>query len=186
MDIRIKERRESKQLKLEENIIVKAYQPDRKLDTKWLDESKKKIIRSTRIPKKMKRPHQSASQDQATDGATPLAIVEGLSAGAGTGEDRGGTAKQGALPPVREQSLGLCTVQMIRLSEDPPPPKPQKVEQLWRVTPATEAAVRDLMVGEDVTKQHCKDCGFRRMKKRVKIHCMQHFCKYLCESMLIK
>ena len=54
------------------------------------------------------------------------------------------------------------------------------------MTPATEAAVRDLMVGEDVTQQQCKDCGFRRTKKRVKIHCMQHFCKYLCECMLIK
>ena len=60
--------------------------------------------------------------------------------------------------------MEMYTVQMIRLSENPPPPKPQKVEQLWWVTPATEAAVRNLMVGEDVTQQQCKDCGFREQK----------------------
>ena len=75
---------------------------------------------------------------------------------------------------------------MIRLAYDPTPPKPQKAEQLWWVTPETEAAVRNLMEGEDVTQQQCTDCGFRGTKKRVKIHCMQHYCKYLCECMLIK
>ena len=46
--------------------------------------------------------------------------------------------------------------------------------------------VRNLMEGDDVTQQRCTDCGFRGTKKRVKIHCMQHHCKYLCECMLIK
>ena len=37
-----------------------------------------------------------------------------------------------------------------------------------------------------MTQQKCMYCGFRGTKKRVKIHCMQHYCKYLCECMLIK
>ena len=53
-------------------------------------------------------------------------------------------------------------------------------------TPATEVAVKELMIGEDVTKQQCADCGFRDTKKRVRIHCLQHFCKYLCQCELIK
>ena len=67
-----------------------------------------------------------------------------------------------------------------------PPPKPQKVEQLWWVTPETEVAVTNLMESDDVTQQKCTDCGFRGTKKRVKMHCMQHYCKYLCECMLIE
>ena len=58
--------------------------------------------------------------------------------------------------------------------------------QLWWVTPATEVAVKELMTGEDVTQQQCVECGFRGTKKRVRIHCLQHFCKYLCQCQLIK
>ena len=42
------------------------------------------------------------------------------------------------------------------------------------------------MVGEDVTQQQCSECGFKGTKKRVKIHCIQHYCKYLCEYQLKK
>ena len=54
------------------------------------------------------------------------------------------------------------------------------------MTAVIEAAVQNLMVEEDVTQQQCKDCGFQGTEKRVKIHCMQHFCKYLRECKLIK
>ena len=87
---------------------------------------------------------------------------------------------------VRKQSMGLCTVQMIHLIDNPPLPRVNKVEQLWPVTPETEEKVKDLMEGDDVTQQRCTDCGFKGTKKRVKIHCMQHHCKYLCECMLLK
>ena len=42
------------------------------------------------------------------------------------------------------------------------------------------------MIGEDVTSQQCADCEFRGTKKRVRIHCLQHFCKHVCQCGLIK
>ena len=106
--------------------------------------------------------------------------MEGLSTGADTGE-QGGTSN-----PVREQSMGMCTVQMIRLADDRPSTRPSKAEQWWWVTPETEDKVWDLMEGEDVTHQRCTDCGFKGTRKRVKIHRMQHYCKYMCQCMLLK
>ena len=37
-----------------------------------------------------------------------------------------------------------------------------------------------------MTQQRCTDCSFRGTKKRVKIRCMQHYCKCMCECMLLK
>ena len=87
---------------------------------------------------------------------------------------------------MKEQSIGLCTVQLIRVPEETPQPRPKKVGQLWWVASATEVAIQNLKVGEDVTRQQCSEYGFRGTKTRVKIHCIQHFCKYLCECQLIK
>ena len=42
------------------------------------------------------------------------------------------------------------------------------------------------MEGYDITHQRCTDCGFKGTKKRVKIHCMHHYGKYMCECMLLK
>ena len=55
-----------------------------------------------------------------------------------------------------------------------------------QVTPETETKVKDLMEGDDVTQQWCTDCCFKGTKKRVKIRCMQHYCKYMCECMLVQ
>ena len=106
--------------------------------------------------------------------------MEGLSTGADTGEP-GDTSN-----PVREQTMGACTVQMICLVDDHPSPRPNRVEQWWWVTPETEDKVKNLMEGEDITHQRCTDCGFKGTRKRVKIHCMQHYCKYMCQCMLLK
>ena len=95
---------------VEENIIEKADQLYKKLDTKWLKDSKTNINKLTPISMKKMSQHQLASQGQVTEGATPLGIVEWLSAGAGTGKQGDGTDEQGAVPPVREQSMRLCTV----------------------------------------------------------------------------
>ena len=54
------------------------------------------------------------------------------------------------------------------------------------MTPETESKVKDLMEGYDITHQRCTDCGFKGTKKRVKIHCMHHYGKYMCECMLLK
>ena len=87
-------------------------------------------------------------QGHVTEGATSL---EGLSAGADTGEQRG-NANQ-----IREQSMGMCTVKMIRLADDRPFPRPNKVKRWWWVTPETECKVKDLMEGDDITHQRCTD-----------------------------
>ena len=82
--------------------------------------------------------------------------------------------------------MGRCTIQLVGVPEEESPKEVDPVGQLWWVTPATKVAVRELMTGEDVTQQQCADCRFRGTKKRVRIHCLQHFCKYLCQCQLIK
>ena len=77
-------------------------------------------IKPARIPKK-EMPTQS-QQGHATEGATPF---QGLSAGADTREQKGNAKRD----QIREQSMGMCTVQMIRLADDRPSPRPNKVEQ---------------------------------------------------------
>ena len=52
------------------------------MDTKWLKDSKTNINKLTPISMKKMSQHQLASQGQVTEGATPLGIVEWLSAGA--------------------------------------------------------------------------------------------------------
>lgn len=141
-------------------------------NTQLKDQKKNSVInyeQVPRIPKKEIRQCTQVEQGQATGGATPK---EGLPTGAGTGE-------QESCPPVREQQMGRCTIQLIRMSEESPR-EADRVGQLWWFTPATEVAIRDLMLGEDVTQQQCRECGFRGMKMRVRIH----FCKYLCECTL--
>ena len=160
--------RDSKPAVLEEKLIVKEEA------TKKIEDNKKINIQEARIPRK-----EMSQQGYATEDATPL---EGLSAGGGTGEKESAVIRE----QVREQSMGLCTVQMIRLVDNPPPPRASKVEQLWWVTPETEEKVKDLFEGDDITQQWCVDCGFKGTRKKVMIHCMQHHCKYLCECMLIK
>ena len=161
--------KDSKPIMLEEKLLVK--------DNIKKAEVNKKVDNNTKavhIPLK-----EMPQRGHATEDAT---LLEGLSAGAGTGEQGSNSARE----EVREQSTGLCTVQMIRLVDNPPPPQANKVEQLWWVTPETEIKLKDLMEGDDVTQQRCTDCGFRGTKKRVKIHCMQHYCKYMCKCMLLK
>ena len=58
-----------------------------------------------------------------------------------------------------------CTIQLVRVPKDDQPREINSIGQLWWVTPATEVAVKELMIGEDVTKQQCADCGFRGTKK---------------------
>ena len=79
---------------------------------KKADNGKRNSIstKPARIPKK-EMPRQT-QQGHATGGATPL---EGLSTGADTGE-------QGNTNQITEQSMGMCTVQMIRLADDRPSP----------------------------------------------------------------
>ena len=156
--------------------IVKKTDGNKKV-IKKTDNGKKNSIstKPARIPKK-EMPRQP-QQGPATGGATPL---EGLSTGADTGEQEGNTNQ------IREQSMGMCTIQMIRLADDRLSPRPNKVEQWWWVTPETESKVKDLMEGEDIIHQRCTDCGFKGTKKCVKIHCMQHYCKYMCQCLLFK
>ena len=159
--------RDSKPAVLEEKLIVKEEA------TKKIKDNKKINIQAARISRK-----EMSQQGHATEDGTPR---EGLSAGAGPGEKESAVIRE----EVREQSMGLCTVQMIRLVDNPSP-RASKVEQLWWVTPETEEKVKDLIEGDDITQQWCIDCGFKGTRKRVKIHCMQHHCKYLCECVLIK
>ena len=119
-------------------------------------------VRPARIPIKEISQATSTSQDHATGGVTHNG---GLATGAGEREN---------VPPVREQRMGRCTIQLVRVAEDKKPNAVDPVEQLWWVTPATEVAVKELRIGEDVTKQQSADCGFRDTKMRVRIHCLQH------------
>ena len=146
-----------------------------------IDKKESLTVKPARIAMKEIKQVETTPQDRATGGATPS---EGLPTGAGTG----GEGEEN-VPPIREQRMGRCTIQMIRVPEgeqQPPRDNIDPVDQLWWVTPATEAAVRSLITGEDVTQQKCADCGFRGTRKRVRIHCLQHFCKYLCQCQLIK
>ena len=116
------------------------------------------------------------AQGQTTGDATP---GEGPSTGVGTGQPRD-------IPATREQRMGGCTIQLVRVPRDEPARELDPKERLWWVTPATEVTAKQLMTGEDVTSQQCADCGFRGTKKRVRIHCLQHFCKYACQCGLLK
>ena len=136
----------------------------------------KPATNNKRVPMKEMSNAVPAPQDHATGGAT---LNEGLSTGAGTGG-------QENVPPVREQQMGRCTIQLVRVPADEPVQQRDPVERLWWVEPATDLAVRELMKGPDVTNQWCADCGFRGTKKRVRIHSLQHFCKYACECGFIK
>ena len=82
--------------------------------------------------------------------------------------------------------MGGCTIQLIRVPAAEPANDSNTKDRLWWVTPATEVAVKHLMVGDDVTSQQCADCGFRGTKKRVRVHSLQHFCKYACQCGLLK
>ena len=165
--------KDSKSAVLEEKVLIKEEATKEEKKAHKIKDTGIKI-RTARIPRK-----EIAQQDHATEDATPL---EGLLAGAGTGEKRNAVVEE----EVREQSMGRCTVQMIRLVDNPPPPRTHKVEQLWWVTPETEEKVQNLIEGDDITQQWCAECGFKGTRKRVRIHCMQHHCKYVCECMLIK
>ena len=124
----------------------------------------------------MKEMRQDNSQGHTTGGATPS---EGPPTGVGTGKNR-------EVQPVRKQKMGRCTIQLVRVPEKEQSPVMDPTERLWWVTPATEVVVKELMIGEDVTSQQCADYGFRGTEKRVRIHCLQHFCKYVCQCGLIK
>ena len=91
-----------------------------------------------------------------------------------------------AVPLIRNQQMGLCSIQMIRLVDETVPPVVERPGQLYWTTPETDQAIRNLMEGPDVTRQRCSKCGFRGTKKRVPIHCIQHFCKHFCECKLMK
>ena len=82
--------------------------------------------------------------------------------------------------------MGSCTIQLVRVPRDEPAKDLDPKDRLWWVTPATEVTAKQLMTGEDVTSQQCADCGLRGTKKRVRIHCLQHFCKYTCQCGLLK
>ena len=132
------------------------------------------ISRATRIP--MKEVSRDIVQGQATGGATPS---EGTPTGAGTGQRQ-------KVAEIRQQKMGGCTIQLVRVPATEPDSDLDDKDKLWWVTPATEVAVKHLMVGEDVTSQQCADCGFRGTKKRVRVHSLQHFCKYACQCGLLK
>ena len=127
-----------------------------------------------RIP--MKEMREDNAQGRTTGDATP---GKGPSTGVGTGQ-------QQEIPTVREQRMGSCTIQLVRVPRDEPANNIDPKDRLWWVTPATEVTVKQLMIGEDVTSQQCADCGFRGTKKRVRVHCLQHFCKYACQCGLLK
>ena len=136
------------------------------------DTEKPSATKPTRIP--IKDMSLESSQGHTTGGATP---GEGPPTGVGTG-------KNIEAPPVREQKMGSCTIQLVRVPEKEQSKVIEPTERLWWVTPATEVAIKDLIIGEDVTSQQCADYGFRGTKKRVRIHCLQHFCKYVCQCEL--
>ena len=125
----------------------------------------------------------TSGQDLATGDAT---LLEGLSTGAETGPVDKSVEREKAVPPIRTQQMGRCSVQMIRLINEPTPPAIEKPGQLFWTTPETDEAIKDLMEGPDVTRQRCSECGFRGTKKRVRIHCTQHFCRHFCECGLMK
>ena len=82
--------------------------------------------------------------------------------------------------------MGLCSVQMVRLAEEDERPTKEKPGQLSWVTVETERAIRKMIAGPDVTRQWCSECGFQGTRKRVRIHCAQHFCKHFCECTFMK
>ena len=112
--------------------------------------------------------------------------MEGLPTGAGTGPAKGIQRQTVVVPPERTQRMGLCSIQKIRVPAEADQPVKEKPGQLWWVAPATEWAIKDMMEGPDVTRQRCSECSFQGTKKRVRIHCIQHFCKYFCDCQLMK
>ena len=141
------------------------------------------VQRNGLIAKKELSATHVSGQDLATGDATPL---EGLSTGAETGPVDSSIEKKRAVPPIRTQQMGRCSVQMIRLIDEPTPPVIEKPGQLFWTTPETDEAIKDLKKGPDVTKQRCSECGFRGTKKRVCIHGTQHFCRHFCECRFTK
>ena len=141
------------------------------------------VQRNGLIAKKELSATHLGGQHLATGDATPL---EGLSTGAETGPVDSSIEKERAVPPIRNQQMGRCSVQRIRLIDEPTPPVIEKPGQLFWTTPETDQAVKDLMEEPDVTRQRCSECGFRGTKKRVHIHCTQHFCRHFCECGLMK
>ena len=68
------------------------------------------------------------------------------------------------IPPVRTQQMGLCSVQMVRLIDEPTPLVIKKPGQLFWTTPETDEAIKGLMEGPDVTKQSAVNAGSEEPK----------------------
>ena len=145
-----------------------------------------KLDKSGRIAKKEITTAQVDGQDPVTGGATPLETVEGLPTGAGTGRVDNTQGQPKEITRIRTQQMGLCSVQMVRLAEEDERPTKEKPGQLSWVTVETERAIRKMIAGPDVTRQWCSECGFQGTRKRVRIHCAQHFCKHFCECTFMK
>ena len=110
-----------------------------------------KVTKSGLIAKKDIVTAQADGQDPVTGCATPLETVEGLLTGAGTGRVDSTRGQLRDIPPIRTQQMGLCSVQMVRLADESEQPTREKPGQLSWVTPETEWAIKELIVGPDVT-----------------------------------
>lgn len=62
----------------------------------------------------------------------------GMPTGAGAGYQRDNKNDEVAIPLIREQQMRLCTVQLVRVLEEPRPPATEKTKKLWWVYLATE------------------------------------------------
>ena len=161
-------------------MVELTTQPDQIIDPatvnikKQTDKDSVKIVRPNRVSKKKVCQCQLERQGPETGGATSLKKVDGLPTGAGVGYQVDNWKDEAINPPTREPQMGLCTVQLVRVPEAPIQPEIERVGQLWWVAPATERAIKETLIGPDVTQQRCSECGFRSTKKRVRIHCIQH------------
>ena len=123
-------------------------------------------------------------QDLATGDSTPPFQVEGRPTGAGTGYQGCHSARPNVSPPsVVGEFIEECAVRLVRLAD----PEEEEMDgtgpltQLSWITPETARAITDLIRGPTPDKCYCRDCYFRGTRKRVRIHCAQHFLRYYCE-----
>ena len=97
--------------------------PVQKMELKLKDNKTLTVNKPARIP--MKEMHEDNAQGQTTGDATP-------SGGGPSTED--GTGQQKETPPVREQRMGSCTIQLVRVPGEKPANIIDPKDRLWWVT----------------------------------------------------
>ena len=73
-----------------------------------------------------------------------------------------------------------CFVRLVRVPEESADGGTATVERTHWITEATRQAIKELIAGEGPLDCHCQRCDFQSTRKRVLIHCAQHFCRYYC------